>query len=72
MNTKTRLEQEAALMAKLDERRRETGDDNLGSSIEREILERELKALEADILEDPGALQPMLVPVRMRFNGRLI
>jgi hypothetical protein len=72
METKTRLEKAAAVLQILDGRRLGQCDQELGSSIERVLLDRELRELEADILADPGALQATLVPVRMKFRGRLL
>ena len=52
----------------LDRKRQESGDPCLGSAIERSLLQAHLGAIEADILEDPGALESMLVRVNWRYK----
>jgi hypothetical protein len=69
MITKARLEWTVGLFEVLERRRRESGDPNLGSGLEHELVARELRELESDILADPGALQRLLVPVRRRWRG---
>jgi hypothetical protein len=49
------------LLALIDRRRTETGDPFLGSAIEKVLIDTQLRELEADILEDPGAFEPWLV-----------
>ena len=49
------------LLAVIDRRRVESGDPNLGSAIEKAILDSQIKELEQDIFEDPGAFEPWLV-----------
>ena len=61
--TKDRLAEAAAMMASL-ESGCERADEPL--DLEREIIDRELRDLEQDILADPGALSALLVPVRVR------
>ncbi len=68
----TRLKSAADVLATIDRRREETGDAGVGVAIEWSILERELAELEEDILADPGALEALLVPVRMKFRGRTL
>ncbi len=43
-------------MELLDVRRKAAGDPNLGSNIERQLVDRELRELEAEIMENPGPL----------------
>jgi hypothetical protein len=66
METRERLVKEMEILLKLDSRREEELTPWLGESIEREILNRELRELELDILADPGALESQLVRVRRR------
>jgi len=47
----------------LESRRLASGDTQLGSNIERMIIDRELKDLEAEIYKNPGPLLECLVPV---------
>ena len=53
----------------LDRKRQESGDPCLGSEIERSLLEAHLRAIEANILEDPGALESTLVRVKPRYGN---
>jgi hypothetical protein len=64
VSTKERLTICAGLLDSIDQHRTRTQDTGRGSSIERRIIERELRELERDILADPGALASQLVPVR--------
>ena len=66
METRERLVKGVEILQKLDGRREEELAPWLGQSIEREILNRELRDLELDILADPGALESQLVRVRRR------
>ena len=56
----------ANLLGQIDRHRAQTEDAGRGASIERRIIERELRELEEDILADPGALAAELVRVRPR------
>jgi hypothetical protein len=60
-----------SIMELIDRRRRETGDENLGSGIEAVILAESLRDVEEDILAEPGALEPMLVPLRQRRHPQV-
>jgi hypothetical protein len=66
METKKRLAQEMEILQQLTSRRETELTPWLGTSIEREIVNRELRELEIDILADPGALESQLVRVRRR------
>ena len=57
------------LLELLDRKRQESGDPCLGSVIERSLLDAHLGAVETDILEDPGALESMLVRVNRRYKN---
>jgi len=62
-----RLATAVSLLKLLDRRRREAGDPYLGSNIERELVGRELRELEAQIILDPGPLARYVgVPVTKR------
>jgi hypothetical protein len=61
-----RIQLHASILDLIDRRRRETGDENLGNGVERTILSEALRDVEADILAEPGALEPMLVRLRPR------
>ena len=50
-----------AILAIIEKKRAETGDESLGEAIERAILDAQVRDLEKDIFEDPGAIEPWLV-----------
>ena len=50
-----------AVLALIEQKRAETGDDSLGAAIERAVLDTQFQELESEILEDPGAIEPWLV-----------
>ncbi len=64
--TADRLKLWEDLLTLIDRKRAETGDPLLGSAIERAILDMQIKELEQDIFEDPGAFEPWLVRRRER------
>lgn len=66
METTERLAREMEILQKLASRREEELTPWLGESIEREILNRELRELELEILANPGALESKLVRVKRR------
>jgi hypothetical protein len=57
-----------AVLALIEQRRRETGDPELGAAIERAVLDAQIQELEAEILENPGAFEPWLVRRRTQAN----
>lgn len=61
-----RLKEGAAALDRLDRMRVLTGDRDFGRDDEYAILIIELWDLEEEILSDPGAPEPMLVPVRRK------
>jgi len=50
-----------AVLALIEQKRAETGDEALGATIERAVLESQFQELEAEILENPGAIEPWLI-----------
>ena len=60
-NTANRLELCGAILALIEKKRAETGDETLGASIESFIVESQFRDVESDILENPGAIEPWLV-----------
>jgi len=50
-----------AILGLIDEARRETGDESLGHTIEQTVLDLQFRELEAEILENPGAIEPWLI-----------
>ncbi len=59
--TKDRLELCEAILALIERKRTETGDEFLGSSIERVVLDSHFRELETDVLDNPGAIEPWLI-----------
>lgn len=60
-NTADRLELCEAILALIELRRAETGDEFLGASIERAVLDSQFQDLEREILENPGPIEPWLI-----------
>ena len=60
-NTSARLELCEAILALIDAKRQESGDPFLGSAIERVVLDSQVRELEQDIFDDPGAIEPWLI-----------
>jgi hypothetical protein len=50
-----------AVLALIEQKRAETGDELLGASIERAVLDSQFQELESEILENPGAIEPWLI-----------
>ena len=60
-NAVDRLKLGEAILALIEQKRTETGDESLGANIERAVLDTQFQELEADILENPGAIEPWLI-----------
>jgi hypothetical protein len=60
-NTAVQLELHRAILAVIERKRAECGDDSLGANIERLILDTQFQELEHEILENPGAIEPWLI-----------
>jgi hypothetical protein len=60
-NAADRLKLAGAVLALIEQKRAETGDETLGSDIERVVLETQFRELETEILENPGAIEPWLI-----------
>ena len=50
-----------AILALIEKKRGETGDPSLGATIERVVLDTQFQELEAEIMENPGAIEPWLI-----------
>jgi hypothetical protein len=50
-----------AVLALIEQKRAETGDESLGANIERAVLDTQVEELESEILENPGAFEPWLI-----------
>ena len=66
-NAVDRMKLAEGVLSLIEKMRAETGDESLGSDIERVVLETQVREIEAEILENPGAIEPWLV--RRRRNG---
>lgn len=66
-NAVDRLKLAEAVLALIGRKREETGDESLGAAIERVVLDTQFLELEAEILENPGAIEPWLI--RRRRTG---
>ncbi len=60
-NTADRLQLCEAILALIEQKRAETGDPFLCSSIERVVLDTHFQELESEILENPGPIEPWLM-----------
>ena len=59
--TADRLDLFEAILALIEQKRTETGDANLAAGIERAIMDNQMKDLESEIFENPGAIEPWLI-----------
>lgn len=59
-----RLELCEAVLALIEKKRAETQDPSFGASLETFVLNGQVRELEAEILENPGAFEPWLLPRR--------
>ena len=60
-NAVDRMKLAEAVLALIEQKRVETGDELLGAAIERAVLDTQFQELEAEILENPGAIEPWLI-----------
>jgi hypothetical protein len=60
-NTANRLKLYEAILALIEQMRAQTGDESLGASIERVVVDTQFRELEREILEDPGPIEPWLI-----------
>ena len=60
-NAADRLKLCEAVLALIEQKRAETGDESLGADIERVVIDSQFRELETEILEDPGAFEPWLI-----------
>jgi hypothetical protein len=67
-NTKDRMELSEAILALIEKKRIQTGDQTVGADIEQVIIESQFQDLEREILENPGAIEPWLIRRRRTEN----
>ena len=60
-NSADRLKLCEAVLALIEQKRAESGDESLGADIERVIVDSQFQELEQEILENPGAFEPWLI-----------
>ncbi len=60
-STADRLELYGAILALIDSKRAETGDETLGLNVERMVIDSQFQELEREILDNPGAIEPWLI-----------
>ena len=65
MSTTTdRLELCEAILDLIEQKRAATRDETLAASIARAVLESQMRELENEIFENPGAIEPWLIRLR--------
>jgi hypothetical protein len=63
-NTAAHLDLCEAVLALVERKRLESGDERLGAFIEDAVVNGQIKQLEQEIFENPGAIEPWLVKMR--------
>jgi hypothetical protein len=66
--TKDRIELCEEILALIERKRAQTGDEMLGHAVERAIIESQFQDLEQEILDNPGAIEPWLIRRRRTEN----
>ena len=59
--TADRLELFEAILALIEHKRGQTGDERLAAGIERAVVDSQMKEIESEIFENPGAIEPWLI-----------
>ena len=62
--TGTRLELYEAILSLIEQKRTEAADETLGASIERFVVDTQVKEIESEIFDNPGAIEPWLIRLR--------
>jgi hypothetical protein len=62
--TAERLALYAEILSLIERKRTQTGDEGMGASIERGIVDAQIQEIQREIFEDPGAIEPLLVKMR--------
>jgi hypothetical protein len=63
-NTGDRLQLFEEILSLIERKREETGDESLAASIERVVVDSQIKELEHEIFDNPGAIEPWLIKRR--------
>jgi hypothetical protein len=64
--TSERLALYAEILSLIERKRDETGDEGMGASIERGIIDAQIQEIQREIFEDPGAIEPLLMKMPRR------
>jgi hypothetical protein len=59
-----RLELFEAILSLIEAKRAQTGDEHLGAAIERAVVDSQVKDIEREIFDNPGAIEPWLIRLR--------
>ena len=70
VNKRDEVELCEAILAVIEKRRFETGDESLGAFVEETVLSHQIRELEAELLENPGAFERFLVPTHARRRAQ--
>ncbi len=62
--TGQRLALYEAILSLIEQKRTEAGDETLGASIEQFVVDTQVKELESEIFDNPGAIEPWLIRLR--------
>lgn len=62
--TGDRLQLFEEILSLIERKREETGDESLAASIERVVVDSQIKELEHEIFDNPGAIEPWLIKRR--------
>jgi hypothetical protein len=62
--TTERLALYEEILSLIERKRAETGDESIGASIERAIIDGQIQEIQREIFDDPGAIEPFLVKMR--------
>lgn len=62
--TADRLELFGAILALIEKKRVETGDEKLGATIEKAVVDSQMKDIENEIFDNPGAIEPWLIRLK--------
>lgn len=59
-----RLELFEAILSLIEAKRAQTGDETLGAAVEKAVVDSQIKDVERDIFDNPGAIEPWLIRLR--------
>ncbi len=62
--TADRLRLFEEILSLIERKRAETGDETLGFAVEKAVIDSQVRELESEIFENPGAIEPWLIRLR--------